>query len=101
MGRLPIYFCHDAPAYLRRLRQSAFRVLGATSRAETDLYSCDLRPPIALVVGNEQTGISPPLLELCSERVRVPMAPGQDSLNVGVAAGVLLYELLRQRTARC
>ena len=58
-----------------------------------------MQPPLALVVGNEQAGISAPLLAACSERVRIPMAPGQDSLNVGVACGVLLYEVVRQTRA--
>jgi tRNA G18 (ribose-2'-O)-methylase SpoU len=99
VGRIPILCCSDPEAYLSELRRSAFRIVGATARAETALYHCVLRPPVAIIVGNEQSGISPPVLAACTELVRIPMAPGQDSLNVGVASGVLLYELLRQRMA--
>jgi TrmH family RNA methyltransferase len=97
VGRIPLLSCQDAPAYLRRLREEGSQVVGATAHAPTDLYHCRTPLPAAVVVGNEQDGLSPAVLEACSVRVRIPMAPGQDSLNVGVAAGVLLYEIARQR----
>jgi tRNA G18 (ribose-2'-O)-methylase SpoU len=102
VGRIPILFCSDAEAYLCDLRRSAFQIVGATARAETVIYRCELRPPVAVIVGNEQAGISPSVLAACTDHVRIPMAPGQASLNVGVASGVLLYELVRQRmTGSC
>jgi TrmH family RNA methyltransferase len=51
--------------------------------------------PVALVVGNEGAGLSPSLLEAAARRVGVPLVAGAESLNVGVAAGILLYEALR------
>jgi RNA methyltransferase, TrmH family len=53
------------------------------------------RPPIALVVGNEGAGISPPLEAAADRRIAVPLAQGVESLNVAVAAGILLYEVTR------
>jgi TrmH family RNA methyltransferase len=97
VGRIPLFSCPDPLAYLQHLRRHGFRVVGATGQGESDLHRCALQPPVAVIVGNEQEGISPALLEACTDRVRIPMAPGQDSLNVGVATGVFLYELLRQR----
>jgi tRNA G18 (ribose-2'-O)-methylase SpoU len=99
VGRLPILFCAEPHTYLGRLQEAGFRILGATAHAETDLHGCEFALPVAFIVGNEQMGITQPLLAACTDRVRIPMAPGQDSLNVGVAAGVLLYELLRRRLA--
>ena len=61
-----------------------------------ELYTTKLSLPTAIVVGNENTGITTETRECCTELVRIPMASGQSSLNVGVAAGVLLYELARQ-----
>jgi tRNA G18 (ribose-2'-O)-methylase SpoU len=52
-----------------------------------------------VIVGNEEVGITPATLAACTARVVIPMAPGQDSLNVGVAAGVVLFELVRRRHA--
>ena len=97
MGRLPLYTCDDPPGFFHRLKRAGFALVGATVEASADLYSLALRPPVALVVGNESAGIRPAILAACTDRVRIPMAPGQSSLNVGVAAGVLLYELVRTR----
>ncbi len=99
MGRLPLYTCADPPGFFHRLKRAGFALVGTTVEASADLYSLTLRPPVALVVGNESTGIRPAILAACTDRVRIPMAPGQSSLNVGVAAGVLLYELVRTRLA--
>ncbi|HKF78148.1 MAG TPA: RNA methyltransferase [Candidatus Dormibacteraeota bacterium] len=100
VGRLPVLTCADAATWLRAARGRGLRVVGATARGATDLYRCPLEPPAAIVVGNELSGLSPEVLDACDEHVRIPMAPGQDSLNVGVAAGVILYELLRRRLAQ-
>ena len=97
MGRLPLYTCDDPPGFFHRLKTAGFALVGATVEASEDVYRLALRPPVALVVGNESAGIRPAILAACTDRVRIPMAPGQSSLNVGVAAGVLLYELVRTR----
>lgn len=99
VGRIPVFTCEDPVAWLGDLRSRGFHVAGATGQGETSLYESSMRSPAVVVVGNEESGISPPVLRACSERVRIPMAPGQDSLNVGVAAGILLYELVRREGA--
>jgi TrmH family RNA methyltransferase len=53
------------------------------------------RGPIAVIVGNEGAGIRPALNAVAAQRVAIPLAPGAESLNVAVAAGILLYEMLR------
>jgi len=55
------------------------------------------RPPVALVLGNEGAGVSPALASAARRRVAIPLASGVESLNVAVAAGILLYEVLRDR----
>jgi RNA methyltransferase, TrmH family len=55
------------------------------------------RAPVALVVGNEGAGVSAPLEQAAHRRVAIPLSPGVESLNVGVAAGILLYEVTRER----
>ncbi|MAG35828.1 MAG: hypothetical protein CL878_06250 [Dehalococcoidia bacterium] len=97
IGRLPLYACNGPAEFLQRLKTTGFALVGATVQAQTDVHSLALRPPVALVVGNESEGIRPAVLAECTDRVRIPMAPGQSSLNVGVAAGVLLYEVVRAR----
>ena len=95
VGRIAIFTCADLPAWLADLRRRGFRVIGATAHAEVSMFESRLEPPIAIVVGNEDHGVTRGVLDVCTETVRIPMAPGQDSLNVGVAAGVLLYEARR------
>lgn len=96
IGRLPLYFATDIGAAIEALHLSGWRVLGGTSNAEKELYAMKFSLPTAIVVGNENTGLSTEARASCTELVRIPMASGQSSLNVGVAAGVLLYELARQ-----
>jgi TrmH family RNA methyltransferase len=98
VGRIAIFTCADLPAWLADLGGRGFQVVGATAHADLSLFECRLRTPIAIVVGNEEHGVTRRALDACTERVRIPMAPGQDSLNVGVAAGVLLYDLQRRRS---
>jgi len=99
VGRIPIFVCADLPAWLMDLRRQGFDVIGATAHADMSLFDRALQAPVAIVVGNEDHGVSSRVLEACTARVRIPMAPGQDSLNVAVAAGVLLYEVRRPGSA--
>ena len=96
VGRLPLYYATDIGAAIEVLRLSGWRVLGGTSNAEKELYVMKFSLPTAIVVGNENIGLSTEARASCTELIRIPMASGQSSLNVGVAAGVLLYELARQ-----
>jgi RNA methyltransferase, TrmH family len=100
VGRIPLYSCADLPGWLGELSRSGFASLGATAHADADLYAQTLDLPLAFVVGNEETGLRPETLAACTSRVRIPMAPGQSSLNVGVAAGVLLFEFVRRSGRR-
>ncbi len=96
VGRLPLYYATDIVQVVTRLRAVGWNVLGGTSSAEKELQTTSFSLPTAIIVGNENTGLSAEVRESCTELVRIPMASGQSSLNVAVAAGVLLYELTRQ-----
>ncbi len=64
------------------------------------LYTAlDLRGPVALVLGGEGKGVRPGVLEKCDDRASIPMCGRVESLNVSVAAGILMYEVMRQRMA--
>ena len=56
-----------------------------------------MKTPLAIVMGSEDKGISPDVLKLCNQQVRIPMIGPIESLNVSVAAGVMMYEVVRQR----
>jgi 23S rRNA (guanosine2251-2'-O)-methyltransferase len=71
--------------------------VGTSDQASRSLYELDLRPPLVLVMGREETGLSKGLAARCNELVRLPMHGAVSSLNVSVATGICLYEILRQR----
>lgn len=97
VGRIPLFYAPTADRAIEALRAAGWTVLGATAKTEKQLYTMEFRLPTAIVVGNEHLGISEQTRQRCTDLVRIPMAQGQSSLNVGVAAGVLLYELARQK----
>jgi 23S rRNA (guanosine2251-2'-O)-methyltransferase len=90
----------DLPTWIARLKAEGVRIVGTAPAARRDVSQVDLRGPTALVLGNEAVGIRPQILELCDERVAIRQRGRVGSLNAAVAAGVLFYEVARQRTRR-
>ncbi|MBV8604150.1 MAG: 23S rRNA (guanosine(2251)-2'-O)-methyltransferase RlmB [Pelomonas sp.] len=84
---------------LGELKERDLWVVGTSDRAERSIYELDLKRPIALVLGAEGEGLRALTAKTCDELVSIPMQGAVESLNVSVAAGVCLYEALRQRRA--
>jgi 23S rRNA (guanosine2251-2'-O)-methyltransferase len=82
---------------LNELKEHGVRIVGADDDAEQSLHDADLRGPLALVLGAEGPGMRQLTRKSCDALVRVPMRGAVESLNVSVAAGVCLYEAVRQR----
>jgi 23S rRNA (guanosine2251-2'-O)-methyltransferase len=82
---------------LRDLQQRGVWLIGAAGEAEQSLYDCDLKGPIALIMGAEGHGMRRLTREHCDHLVKLPMAGSVSSLNVSVATGVCLFEAVRQR----
>ncbi|MCK9685917.1 23S rRNA (guanosine(2251)-2'-O)-methyltransferase RlmB [Scleromatobacter humisilvae] len=83
---------------LNELKDFDIRIIGTSDDAEQDLYDLDLTGPVAFVLGSEGDGMRQLTRKTCDQLVRIPMAGAVESLNVSVAAGVCLFEALRQRT---
>lgn len=85
---------------LRYLQSSGIQVVACTEKTEKDLpfSPADLTQPTALIMGSEEDGISPEYLKLADHKVRIPISGPITSLNVSVAAGIVLYEVVRQRS---
>jgi TrmH family RNA methyltransferase len=79
------------------LRARGLSILGASARASHAVYDRDLRRPTALILGNESWGLPPEQRRLLDDEVGIPMPGAVESLNVGVAGSVLLFEAARQR----
>lgn len=82
---------------LKQLQESGVWVVGTAGEATQSLYDCKLTGPMALVMGAEGKGMRRLTRENCDELVKLPMAGSVSSLNVSVATGVCLYEMVRQR----
>jgi TrmH family RNA methyltransferase len=95
--RLPVRRDATALERLREWQRDGIEVVAAVPRDGTLVYDLDLTTPLVLVLGAEGAGVPNEVAALADRRVRVPMRARVDSLNVGVAGAVLVYEAARQR----
>lgn len=79
------------------LHLNGIKVFASGITAEKFVFECDFREPCVIVMGSEEKGIYPALLKICDEKFRIPMTGDFDSLNVSVATGMILYEVMKQR----
>jgi len=79
------------------LKSSKIMVIAASEKAEKNIYDLSLKNPVAIIMGSEERGISSSILKLSDEIVKLPMFGKIESLNVSVASGIFLYEVIRQR----
>ena len=79
------------------LKASDIQVVSITEKTNDLIYAVDFKGPTALIMGSEQRGISPSVLKLSDYKAKLPMYGTIESLNVSVACGVALYEVVRQR----
>ncbi len=94
---VPVYQVTNLARTLRWLKEQGVWVVGAADDAEQTAFQADLNLPLALVLGAEGAGLRRLTREQCDWLIRLPMLGKVESLNVSVAAGVLLYETVRQR----
>lgn len=94
---IPVYQVTNLARTLRWLKEQGVWVIGAAGDAPQSLYGADFTVPLALVVGAEEKGIRRLTQEQCDVLVSLPMLGKVESLNLSVATGVLLYEVVRQR----
>lgn len=79
------------------LQSSGISIVAATEKTDSEIYSLDLKKPLAMIMGSEGKGISRSVLSLVDERASLPLLGEINSLNVSVACGAFLYEVVRQR----
>jgi TrmH family RNA methyltransferase len=87
----------SALAALQRLEERGVPAFAATADGETRYTAVDLAAPAALILGSEGAGLAEDVVRRAAGRLRIPLAPDVESLNVGVAGGLLLFEAARQR----
>lgn len=94
---LPVCRERNIASAVRFLKESGFNVVAVSEKADFNYTKGDYTGPTALVMGAEDVGISSEVMALCDTKVSIPMFGHIGSLNVSVAAGVMMYEVVRQR----
>ena len=79
------------------LQASEIEIIAATEKTTTSIFDIDLKKPSAIIMGSEDRGINPSILKMVSSKAQLPLKGEIKSLNVSVACGVFLYEVVRQR----
>ena len=95
--KIPVARVSSLRETVNYLVMSGLKVVSATEKSDAGLFEADLTGPLAIIMGSEDTGVSASLQEMSNLRIRIPLMGEIGSLNVSVAAGVVLYEIIRQR----
>lgn len=96
--RLPVCREQNLKTVVNIAKQYGCQVVAATEKGAVHYRTVDFRQPTLLILGNEETGISPELLKMSDVKAKLPIVGEVASLNVSVAAGVFMYEALEQRS---
>lgn len=94
---IPIAKVKNLSRTLDHLKESGLQLVAATEKAEKLHTAVDLSVPTAIILGSEEDGISPAYLKKADQTVKIPIIGHTPSLNVSVAAAVMIYEVIRQR----
>ena len=97
LHNIPVCKVNNLTDTVMFLQASGLKIVGCTEKTEQTIYDVEYNPPIAIVMGSEDKGISNQILKLCDAKAKIPMSGEISSLNVSVAAGIILYEAVKQR----
>ena len=98
MHSIPVCRELDMKAAVQFLKNSGIKIVAATEKAAENYTSSSYSDPVAILMGAEDVGISDELLKISDDLVKLPVFGNIQSLNVSVAAGVMLYQVVRQRS---
>jgi len=93
---LPVCRSQNLFQTIKHLKDEGLQVICGTEKANKELFFDTYTKPCVIIVGSEEDGISPALMKLADKLVKIPMKSELDSLNVSVAAGIMMYEVIRQ-----
>jgi len=97
LEKIPICRVNSLMKAVDELHLNGIKVLASDMKAAKNVFDIDFTEPIAIVMGSEEKGIYPALLKVCDEKFKIPMVGNFESLNVSVATGMILYEVMKQR----
>ncbi|MBB6463003.1 23S rRNA (guanosine(2251)-2'-O)-methyltransferase RlmB [Flammeovirga kamogawensis] len=97
LNHIPVCRVDNLKQGIIELQESGLQIVCCTEKGSKDLYYVDMEIPSAIVMGSEEDGISPDIIHLADKLAKIPMLGKVNSLNVGVAAGIVIFEANRQR----
>ena len=97
LEKIPVCRVNSLMKAVDELHLNGIKVFASEMTAQKNIFDCVFKEPCAIIMGNEEKGIYPSLLKICDEKFKIPMAEDFESLNVGVATGMILYEVMKQR----
>ena len=97
LNYLPVCREHNLVKAVRLLRDSGFKIVGTSDKSQMPYTQGNYTGPVAIILGAEDNGISPEIMKLCDTQVLIPEFGHINSLNVSVAGGIMIYEVVRQR----
>jgi len=97
LHRIPICKVNNLTDVVYFLKDSGLNIVSCTEKTDDTIYDADYKCPTAIIMGSEEKGISNQLLKVSDNKAKIPMAGEIASLNVSVAAGIILYEAVKQR----
>jgi 23S rRNA (guanosine2251-2'-O)-methyltransferase len=100
LNHLPVCREKDLKTTLKSLRESGIKVIACTEKTSKKIFDIEISGPVALIMGSEEDGISDVLLKDADELASIPMKGKIGSLNVSVASGVAIYEVVRRRNTK-
>ena len=97
LASLPVHRSTNLKTTIDYLKDSGLTIVAASEHASNNYYDANLLGPLAIIVGSEETGVSGEYLQRCNNVVKIPISGSIGSLNVSVAAGIVLFEVVKQR----
>lgn len=99
LQHIPVCKVNDLEETMKQMKLNGIHIIATEMQADTELAKAELNIPLAIVMGSEGEGVSSKLLDMADTTISIPMQGQTDSLNVSVSAGIILYEVSKQRSA--
>jgi 23S rRNA (guanosine2251-2'-O)-methyltransferase len=97
LNKIPVCKVDDLNSIIHYLKESGVQIIASTEKTEKLVFDLDFTVPVAIVMGSEENGVSTKILADANEKAKIPMVGTIGSLNVSVSAGIMMYEIARQR----
>lgn len=95
--KVPICRVNHLKDAIFMLKSHNIKLIAATEKTQNNIYDIDFKEPLAIIMGSEQRGVNPSILKIVDHKAKLPLLGQIESLNVSVACGAFLYEIVRQR----